>query len=102
MILPELREGRYIRYSVEQFLGYNNSERCSEAEGFDEVNISSDFFPLFTPRRRRVIVESDISGLKGLHVNEGLVEIKTDSNDIDNVLFYDGERIGQLPGTGKR
>jgi len=102
MILPELREGRHIRYSVEQFLGYNNSERCSEAEGFDEVNISSDFFPLFTPRRRRVIVESDISGLKGLHVNEGLVEIKTDSNDIDNVLFYDGERIGQLPGTGKR
>lgn len=102
MILPELKEGRSIRYPISQFMGYNNSERCSEAEGYDEVNISSDYYPLLTPRSRRVIVESNIAGLKGLHVNNGLVEIKQDSNEIDNVLFYEGERIGQLPGTGRR
>lgn len=102
---PYIDQERASRYSITAFSGYNNNERCSEAEGYDEQNISSDYYPLFTPREPRVVVKS-AEGLKGLHVNEGLIEIKTDDGigslfGID-YLYYEGTKIGTLPGTGKR
>jgi len=98
---PYINPGRSQRYSLTAFAGYNNNERCSEAEGYDEENISSDYYPLFTPREPRVVVKSSVEGLKGLHVNEGLIEIKPDGNNVDS-LYYEGTKIGTLPGTGER
>jgi len=98
---PYIDQERASRYSITAFSGYNFNERCSEAEGYDEENISSDNYPIFTPREPRVVVEDSVEDLKGLHVNEGLIEIKPDANEVDS-LFFEGEKISTLSGTGKR
>lgn len=101
MNLPLKQTGHAVRYQITTFAGYNRNERCAEAEAYDEVNISSDFFPLLTPREPRVVYKTSVSGLQGLHVNNGLIEIKDDGLEHD-VLFFEGTRIGKLPGTGRR
>lgn len=103
MMLPQINASSGIRDQISEFRGYNNNERCGESEAYDECGISSDFYPLLTPREKRVLFEADVDKLVGLHANNGLIEIKKDaSTGNENTLFYNGVKIGTLPGTGRR
>lgn len=49
---------------VQEFRGYNHNLRISEGEWYDEENMSSDFYPVMSPRRPRIYDET--SGINGM------------------------------------
>lgn len=102
MTLPFVEETAYTRDDITRFGGYNNSETCSEAESHDEENMASDRSLLLTPREPRLVLSEDINFVKGIHVNNGLLVIRRDPDNFDNVLYFNDTRIAQLPGTGER
>lgn len=105
MKLPILELSNSIiptRDSITQFGGYNRNDTCGESEAYNEYNMISDRSLLLTPRQPRVTLKSNVKACKGMHVNNGLLEIKKDSNNLNNVLFFNDTRIAQLPGTGER
>lgn len=53
MRFPILRQGELFRESVDVFLGWNRGGRIGDGEFEAEENLSSDRFPLLTPRRPR-------------------------------------------------
>lgn len=101
MKLPLINASEGARDYIDSFGGYHRTERCKENEAFDERNLSSDVFPNLSPREPRVVFRS-VTNCKGLHVNEGLVEIKQDTQGNENALFYEGTKIGLLTETGER
>lgn len=101
MKLPLINASEGARDYIDSFGGYHRTERCKENEAFDERNLSSDVFPNLSPREPRVVFRS-VTNCKGLHVNEGLVEIKQDTQGNENALFYEGTKIGLLSETGER
>lgn len=55
MRFPTLRQPEVFRESVDVFLGYNRGGRIGDGEFADMENLSSDGFPLLTPRQPRKI-----------------------------------------------
>jgi hypothetical protein len=53
MILPVLQEMQTSREWTDAFLGYNHNLRIGEGEFYDMENLSSDNFPLLSPRKKR-------------------------------------------------
>lgn len=53
MIQPILNDIQSSRDFVDAFAGYNHNSRISEAEVYDERNMSSDLFPLMSTRKLR-------------------------------------------------
>lgn len=102
MILPYIAPTGMSRDMISAFGGYNNSERCAENEAFDECNISSDLYPILSPREPRVIFKNNVINCRGLHVNNGLIEIKKDTSNNENALFYEGVKYGVLTGSHER
>lgn len=49
---------------VQEFRGYNHNLRISEGEFYDEENMSSDFYPVMSPRRPRAY--DDTNGINGM------------------------------------
>lgn len=101
MILPAINPVDSERDFLSAFGGYSANERCQENEAFNEMNMTSDLYPNMSPREPRIIFEDNVLNLKGLHVNNGLIEIK-DSGGTSNALFYDGTYIATLSDLGER
>lgn len=53
MLLPELDELRMSRDWVDVFKGYNHNLRIGDGELYDMHNLSSDNYPVLSPRRQR-------------------------------------------------
>lgn len=101
MMLPLIDASGGSRDFIDSFGGYHHTDRCRENESFDEKNISSDVFPNLSPREPRVVFKT-VTNCKGLHVNDGLVEIKKDTQGDGTALFYEGTKIRSLTGNAKR
>ena len=58
MRYPKLRELQTSRKMVDTFRGYNHNLRISDEEFFDMKNMTSDYFPVLSPRKRRGVYTS--------------------------------------------
>ena len=58
MRLPKLREQQASRQMVDTFKGYNHNLRISEGEFFDMKNMTSDYYPVLSPRKKRGVYAS--------------------------------------------
>ena len=84
MRFPRLQETETYRNMTTVFGGYNHQISCSEGQFFDMKNMSSDHFPVLSPRNNRGIV-------KKLENPQGILD-KEDLWWVDNkVLYKNGE-----------
>ena len=52
-MLPELRQGDISRMLTETFLGYNANLRCNDGEFSEMQNMTSEHYPILSPRGKR-------------------------------------------------
>ena len=58
MQYPKLKELPSSRKIVDTFRGYNHNMRISDGEFFDMENMTSDYYPILSPRKKRGIYAS--------------------------------------------
>lgn len=58
MKYPKLRELESSRQMVDTFRGYNHNLRISDGEFFDMKNMTSDYYPVLSPRKNRGVYAS--------------------------------------------
>ena len=61
MRFPKLRELESSRQMVDTFRGYNHNLRISDGEFFDMKNMTSDYYPVLSPRKKRGLYASPYS-----------------------------------------
>lgn len=66
MYYPQLEEGNNTRTLIDTWLGYNHNFKINKGEFFDMENLSSDLFPLLSPRESRPLLVKTENKLKGL------------------------------------
>ena len=71
MRYPKLRELQTSRKMVDTFKGYNHNLRISDEEFFDMKNMTSDYYPVLSPRKKRG-VHSYPSSPQGLIAKDSL------------------------------
>ncbi len=59
MFLPKLRVINNSRQMVDEFKGYNHNLRIGDGEFFDMKNMTSDYYPVLSPRGKRGVYASD-------------------------------------------
>lgn len=84
---PELRELPVKREMVDVFRGYNHNLRIGDDEFFDMKNLTSNDFPVLSPRSARGIYATP-SAVTGMVAKDTLCYV--DGSD----LILNGERIG--------
>ena len=71
MRFPKLRELEASRQMVDTFRGYNHNLRISDGEFFDMKNMTSDYYPVLSPRKKRGLYASPNSP-KGMIAKDAL------------------------------
>ena len=71
MNYPKLRVLQSSRQMVDTFKGYNHNLRISDGEFFDMKNMTSDSYPVLSPRKKRGVYASPAS-LTGLIAKDAL------------------------------
>ena len=71
MRYPKLRELASSRQMVDTFRGYNHNLRISDGEFFDMKNMTSDYYPVLSPRKKRGLYASPNSP-KGMIAKDAL------------------------------
>ena len=71
MKFPKLRELQSSRQMVDTFRGYNHNLRISDGEFFDMKNMTSDYYPVLSPRKKRGLYASPNSP-KGMIAKDAL------------------------------
>ena len=71
MKFPKLRELQSSRQMVDTFRGYNHNLRISDGEFFDMTNMTSDYYPVLSPRKKRGLYASPNSP-KGMIAKDAL------------------------------
>lgn len=56
MFLPQQADDNNTRTMIDTWLGYNHNYRIGAGEMYDEENLSSDGYPLLTPRKPRALL----------------------------------------------
>ena len=82
--LPELNESYQTRAVVDVFGGYNHNLRIVEGEWYDDLNLTSDYYPMFASRKRRTVVRTGISNPLGMIAKDALAWIDGPT------LYYNG------------
>lgn len=70
--LPELAEGAQARQMVDVFGGYNHNLRIAEGEWYDEKNLSSAQYPLFSRRRPRSLYKAGLLNPQSMLAKDAL------------------------------
>ncbi|MBR5089700.1 MAG: hypothetical protein IK093_09735 [Ruminiclostridium sp.] len=71
--LPNLPRADGIqKMSTIKFGGYNHTLGAGDGEIWDEQNMTSDYYPVMSPRRPRYTVKSSISSPNGLFCKDGI------------------------------
>ena len=84
MLFPMLQEVEQYREVTGSFGGYNHQIHCREGQFFDMKNMTSQYFPILSPRQNRGIVRS-FQNPQGMLDKEELLWID------DRRLFVNGE-----------
>jgi len=95
MFLPKLDDLNLSREMLGAFGGYNHNLRINNNEFYDMQNMSSDLFPLLSPRKPRAKVRQ-LTKPNGLFAHEKLCWV--DGTD----LYYDGQIVGQVEDSPKQ
>lgn len=69
MYYQQITENNNTREMLSQFLGYNHNYRISSGEWYDMENLSSDNYPVMTPRdKRALLVEAE--NIRGILITD--------------------------------
>ena len=71
MDYPKLTELKSHQERIDYFLGYNHNLKIRQGELYDMENLSSDYFPILAPRKRRSVYKSP-ENVQGLIAKEKL------------------------------
>ena len=82
--LPELAEGNVTRQLHEMFAGYNHNPKISQGEWYNELNISSSLYPLFSRRKPRKLYVDNIINPQGMLAKDALAYVD------GKTLYYNG------------
>ena len=93
--LPEMVYSDGIRkYQTVVFRGYNHTLAAGDGEIYDMQNMTSEFAPLLSPRRRRYLLRQ-LTKPNGFYARDGLFWV-------DGTGFYqDGEKKGEVADSRK-
>lgn len=86
MIYPKLQEVQRYRDMTTVFGGYNHQISCQEGQFFDMKNMTSNYFPILSPRNKRGIVKT-FSNPQGILDKEDLWWVD------DKTLYKNGEKV---------
>lgn len=97
MKLPRLASISAGRSTTDAFGGYNHNLRIGDGEWYDMKNMTSDFYPVMSPRGKRGTWRGAEDYIQGVVVNNGLCYV-------DGDLFYlpNGEAVGMGLTAGKK
>lgn len=96
MYLPENLPNTNTRAMVDTWRGYNHNYRISAGEFYDMENMSSDFYPLLTPRKKRAKLIED-TNIRGITLTgNSLVYLA------GNTLHYGSKTYDLSPYTGNQ
>ena len=103
MHLPFLQLSRSFTETMDAFLGLNHNLRPGRGELYDMENLSSDLFPVLSPRKKRTVIREkcDISAMAdrdGLCCTEGSALYLNGKRT--NLLLLDQEPERQLVSMG--
>lgn len=85
--LPDLMEGATTRQMVDVFAGYNHNMRISTGEWYNEENISSARYPLFSRRKPRKLYKDGLVSPQGMLAKDALAFVDGAK------LYYNGKEI---------
>ena len=88
MLYPTLSEPPTTRQNTDVFLGYNHNLRIADGEFYDMQNLTSDEYPVLSPRRRRGTYAYPLDG-QGLISKEKLCYV-------DNTAFVVGDQYVEM------
>ena len=78
MYLPNISEEGISKAFIDQWLGYNHNYKVGDGEFFDSNNLSSDQFPLLSPRKVRTNLTNLTEEGDDLPVMRGVIQVGTD------------------------
>lgn len=96
MKLSQLSEIQSSRDMLDAFLGYNHNLRIGESEFFEMQNMTSAFYPVLSPRRKRGIFDYPTEGthkINGMIAKDALCYVD------GTTLYIDGHQIIGFPLT---
>lgn len=73
MYYPELPENGNTRETIDAFYGYNHNYRIADGEFYDMENLTSDNFPLLSPRKVRHILKQEVAHYNGILFLDGVL-----------------------------
>lgn len=85
--LPDLSEGEQTRQVIDVFGGYNHNMRIGEGEWYNEENISSARFPLFSRRKARSLYKGALENPQGILAKDALAWVD------GSKLYYNGQPV---------
>ena len=71
------------------FGGYNRTDNCSELEFYDMKNMTSDLFPILSPRKKRLALNLAGEKTKAIIAKDKLCHVADETFYIDNVPVQD-------------
>ena len=96
MLYPRLQPSQTSRQMVDTFRGYNHNLRVSDGEFYEMENMTSDFYPVLSPRGKRGIYKQ-CGGLTGIIAKDRLCYVDGSAFVIGDTLV----EIGLEEGTQK-
>ncbi|MBP3410074.1 MAG: hypothetical protein J6M10_03665 [Clostridia bacterium] len=84
--LPELIEVETYRMLTERFLGYDHNLKIQDGAWYEETNLTSLNYPLFSPRPRRAVVE-EMKNPQGIFAKEALAKVEGET------LYYNEQKV---------
>lgn len=85
--LPNLMEGSTSRQMIEVFAGYNHNLKINQGEWYNEENISSARYPLFSRRKPRRLFKDQLINPQGMTAKDALAYVD------GSKLIYNGKEI---------
>ena len=89
MLYPIVKETKTYNLMTTEFGGYNHSLKPREGEFFDTENITTDYYPIASGRKKRGIVRR-LNSPSGMTARDSL--IYADGAD----LYYNGKKVDGL------
>ena len=83
MFYPKQTAERQQTLTTEAFLGYDHEMKLSDGEFYDMENLTSDSYPLLSPRGRRGTAQT-IEGVQGILAKDALCWVQ------NQVLYING------------
>lgn len=83
MFYQQIQDNENTQELISQFLGYNHNYRISSGEWYDMENLSADNYPVMTPRKRREILTTAKSTIRGILFSDNKLTY-LDGNDLHN------------------